>query len=98
VRERSPTTISSGSSFSSPLLDDESGDHNSVSPLSQAMASYKLKHASAPDEPSASISPQPNRSPGSNNMVAAPLPLPNGLFLCPQCPRKFSGFGKARYD
>lgn len=92
-------TCSSGSSFSSPLLDDESGNHTSISPVSQATASFQARHhRPGSDHSSPLISPHPLPPAADNSRAVVPLPLPDGQFSCPHCPRKFSSFGKARYE
>jgi hypothetical protein len=92
-----PTLL--GSEFSSPSLDDESEltNHTSISPFSQPTASSKPRPEPLPDWRSLSIPAHPIPPADTNNVILVPLPLPNGHFSCPHCPRKFSGFARARY-
>jgi hypothetical protein len=98
VRDSSFATTSSVSSSSSPSLDQESENH--TPPSSQAAASSKPGHVPRPEQPSLLILPHCTSAAGVsgvNDMAAVPIPLPNGHFSCPRCPRNFSGFAKARY-
>jgi hypothetical protein len=95
VRDSSFTTTSSSTASSSPSLDEESENH--TSPSSQAAASSEPGHVSPPNQPSSFDPPHCIPAGGDNGMADVPLSLPTGRFSCPQCPRKFSGFAKARY-
>ena len=93
-----PTLL--GSEFSSPSLDDESelSNHTSISPFSQPTASSEPRPEPPPDLRTLSIPAHPIPPADTNNVILVPLPLPNGHFSCPHCPRKFSGFARARYN
>jgi hypothetical protein len=99
VRDTPLIPTSLGSEFSSPSLDDESefSNHTSISPFSQPIASSKPRPESPPDRRSLSIPAHPIPPADINNVILVPLPLPNGHFSCPHCPRKFSGLARARY-
>jgi hypothetical protein len=90
-------TISSGSSLSIPVLDDESGNHTSVSPFSRATTSSEPRQGSTTCEGSTLNPPCPEPAAGLNHVLAVPIHLPDGHFSCPQCPRKFPSLAKARY-
>lgn len=93
-----PTASSSTSPFTSPSLDDESGDQTSISPESITSPDFDMNDASAPDQVQFSA-PQPYPT---NNLVSAQtdasIRLPAGYFPCPLCPRTFKDAAKARYD
>jgi hypothetical protein len=100
VRNNSKTANSPkslGSSFSSPLLDDESGNHTSLSPFSQATTISASSHGPTQARGSPVDPRNPNRVAGPSGMVAVPTLLPHGRFSCPQCPRKFWKSTEARY-
>jgi hypothetical protein len=97
VRDSLTSTSSHVSSSSSPSLDDESENNTSISPFSQPTASSESRGLPASDQRSAMISAQCTPPAGTNDMLAVPIPLPNGHFSCPYCPRKFSQLSKARY-
>ncbi len=99
ARDSPLTTTSLGSEFSSPSLDDESepSNHTSISPFSQPIPSSKPRPEPPPDRRSLSIPAHPIPPADTSNVILVPLPLPNGQFSCPHCPRKFTGFARARY-
>ena len=73
-------------SVSSPSLDDESGNHTTVSPESQSMAPLETPNGSMSSK---LASPSLRSEAGLVTQPAIPLPLPNGRFGCPKCPRIF---------
>jgi hypothetical protein len=99
VRDTPLIPTSLGSDFSSPSLDDESelSNHTSISPFSQPTASSEPRPEPPPDRRSLSIPAHPIPPAGISNVILVPLPLSNGQFSCPHCPRKFSGFARASY-
>lgn len=97
VRDSLLSTSSHVSSSSSPSLDDESENNTSISPFSQPTASSESRGLPASDQRSAMISAQCTPPAGTNDMLAVPIPLPNGHFSCPYCPRKFSQLSKASH-
>ena len=101
VQNSSMTATSSGSSFSSPLMDDESENWTSISPFSQAMISAEPNAASKPGIGSSwSPTERSHEHPDlpRNGMVVVPISLPDGRSGCPRCPRKFLSFARARYE
>lgn len=81
------------SGISSPLLDDESGNNTSISPISQGSAVLAPAGTGAASVfvAAANLS---NVAPGIASV--GPILTPDGQYMCPQCPRIFDGFLKAR--
>jgi hypothetical protein len=96
VRDSPLITTSLGLSFSSPSLGDERESHTSISPYSQPTVSPESGDLPASDQRSSMIPAHYTPPAGISDMFAVPIQLPNGRFSCPQCPRKFSSFAKAR--
>lgn len=89
VRPLYESDNSSGSHFSSPLLDNESGNHTSVPPLSPWTATPEpIVNMDLTLSPTIQ-SPVPMRP-------AVPTP-PARQLMCSKCPRTFSSQAKARY-
>jgi hypothetical protein len=77
-------------SASSSSLDDESGNHTTTSPQSQSTTPFETMNELA------SLTPSPRSKAGLVTQYVVVLPLPNGRFKCPKCPRIFPGLGGAR--
>ncbi|KAH7364676.1 hypothetical protein BKA65DRAFT_143063 [Rhexocercosporidium sp. MPI-PUGE-AT-0058] len=78
------------SRFSSPSFDDGSGYHTSTSTHSPSL----VLDGSIPTQ-LASLSPARGLNATPSMHGPGPISMPNGEFMCPQCPRKFDGFVKA---
>jgi len=80
VRDHSLSADSLNTQLSDPSLDDESGDHTSISPLSQ---------------PTASSQSSTSESQFEQLEDASLTKLPDGTFKCPKCPRTYPERRKA---
>ena len=78
------------SRVSSPSLDDESGYHTTISPSSPG--TMAVDDGNLPD-----LLPTPNSNAALGMQGPGPITMSDGNFMCPQCPRTFKGFVKARY-
>lgn len=84
------------STISSPSMDDERGNHTSIFPFSPGPT-----HIETMDRPISTQLPStpPSRVPDAepSMLTVGPIHMPDGEFMCPQCPRTFNEQGKARF-
>ncbi len=84
------------STISSPLLDDESGSHTSLSPFSLGPTNLETVDGSRPTQiPSTSPPPVSHAEPSMQDV--GPAQMPDSEFMCPHCPRTFNDRAKARF-
>ncbi|KAH6690264.1 hypothetical protein BKA61DRAFT_287594 [Leptodontidium sp. MPI-SDFR-AT-0119] len=81
------------SRVSSPSLDDETRYHTSIPPYSPRPTNLDLDGSIPTQLPSLSPARGSNAAPSMHG--PGPISMPNGEFMCPQCPRTFDGFVKA---
>ena len=79
---------------SSPWLDDEDGNRSSIN--SQTTGSLETMNGSMSSQLS-SLTPSPRVFDDGVIQPGVPVPMANGGFMCPKCPRTFTGLSKAWY-
>lgn len=95
VNGDSPSASLSVSTLSTSASDLEGDNHISSVPVSPATSIRQPVGGTAAIQVSYFSPPKPN---SAAKMHVMPSPLPNGHFLCPLCPRKFTGHSRARHD
>jgi hypothetical protein len=92
VRYPSLSDTPLASTVSSPSLDDDSGNHTSISPSPQGSTIFESMNGSMSSRlPSLTPSPRSFDAGPSIQTVVPQVPLSTGRFTCPSCPRTFAG-------